>query len=187
MLTSRFDEAFAYARLLHNGQKRKETQIPYVSHLMCVSGLVLENEGTEDQAIAALLHDAAEDQGGQKRLADIRLRFGDPVADIVADCTDTFAKQKGPWKPRKIAYLKSLPHKPKSSLLVSLADKTHNAEAIHCDWLTVGEKIWGRFSASADETLWYYRSLANVFLMTLPGPLANRLERTVSRLEKRYS
>lgn len=182
MLTSRFDEAFAYARDLHNDQRRKQTDIPYVSHLMCVSGLVLENGGNEDQAIAALLHDAAEDCGGFKTLAVIHERFGETVAQIVADCTDSFDEVKGLWKPRKMAYLDKLPMKAKASLLVSLADKTHNSEAIYGDWLTIGEQIWDRFSASREETLWYYRSLANVFLSAYPGGLANRLDRTVKAL-----
>ena len=182
MLTSRFDEAFAYARDLHKEQWRKQTNIPYVSHLMCVAGLVLENGGNEDQAIAALLHDAAEDQGGWDTLGIIRERFGAAVATIVADCTDSFDENKGPWKPRKTAYLEKLPLKAKSSLLVSLADKTHNAEAIYGDWLTIGDHIWSRFSASREETLWYYCSLADVFLSAYPGPLARRLDRTVTAL-----
>ncbi len=182
MLTSRFDEAFAYARDLHNDQRRKQTDIPYISHLMCVAGLVLENGGNEDQAIAALLHDAAEDCGGFETLAVIRERFGEAVAQIVADCTDSYDEQKGPWKPRKVAYLEKLLHKAKNSLLVSMADKTHNAEAIYGDWLTIGEQIWDRFSAPREETLWYYRSLANVFLSAYPSPLAQRLDRTVTAL-----
>jgi len=183
MLTSRFDDAFAYARHLHASQVRKSTTIPYISHLMCVSGLVIENGGNEDQAIAALLHDAAEDCGGWPTLNTIRTRFGDAVAEIVIDCTDSFDDEKGPWKPRKTAYLKKLPHKAQTSLLVSLADKTHNAEAIYNDRLTIGDRIWDRFNAGRDETLWYYRQLADIFLTSMPGLLANRLDRTVSYLK----
>ncbi len=130
MLTGRFDDAFHYAHRLHRSQMRKGTPIPYISHLMTVAALVIEHGGNEDQAIAALLHDAAEDQGGAETLDDIRKRFGDAVAEIVADCTDAWTDPKPDWRPRKEAYLAKLPAKPTPSLLVSLADKTHNAEAI---------------------------------------------------------
>jgi (p)ppGpp synthase/HD superfamily hydrolase len=112
MLTARFDKAFLYAHQLHQGQVRKGTAIPYISHLMTVSALVVEHGGDEDQAIAGLLHDAAEDQGGAERLAEIRAKFGDSVAEIVADCTDAWTEPKPPWRPRKEAYLKALPNKP---------------------------------------------------------------------------
>src|SRR6202165_1818736 len=105
MLTGRYDEAFRYAHELHSNQKRKGTSIPYISHLMIVSALVIENGGTEDQAIGALLHDAAEDQGGTKTLNEVRRRFGDVVAEIVSDCTDAWDDPKPLWKPRKEAYL----------------------------------------------------------------------------------
>jgi (p)ppGpp synthase/HD superfamily hydrolase len=183
MLTSRFDEAFAYARLLHNKQTRKQSQTPYISHLMSVSSLVLEHSGDEDQAIAALLHDAAEDCGGTETLEIIRTRFGEAVAQIVADCTDSYDQIKSPWKPRKLAYISKLPHKPKSSLLVSLADKTHNAECIYSDWLVLGDLVYDRFSVERDETLWYYREMSNIFQAGHPGPLANRLERAVIALK----
>jgi len=101
MLTNRFDEAFRYAHGLHQAQKRKGTSIPYISHLMSVAALVIEHRGNEDQAIAALLHDAAEDQGGAKTLAEIRKRFGEPVAAIVSDCTDAWTEPKPEWRPRK--------------------------------------------------------------------------------------
>jgi (p)ppGpp synthase/HD superfamily hydrolase len=130
MLTERFDGAFRYAHRLPQKQWRKGTSIPYISHLMTVAALVIEHGGDEDQAIAGLLHDAAEDQGGDRTLAEIRAKFGDQVANIVADCTDAWTEPKPPWRPRKEAYLKALPNKPAASLLVSLADKTHNAEAI---------------------------------------------------------
>ena len=134
MLTGRYDEAFRYAHELHSNQKRKGTSIPYISHLMIVSALVIENGGTEDQAIGALLHDAAEDQGGRETLEEIRNRFGDEVAEIVSDCTDSWTEEKPDWQPRKEVYLATLPAKPSRSLLVSLADKTHNAEAILFDY-----------------------------------------------------
>src|SRR3954468_6220979 len=104
MLTKRFDDAFQYAHTLHQEQTRKGTAIPYVSHLLSVAALVIEHGGNEDQAIAALLHDAPEDQGGAKTLADIRVRFGDAVANIVSDCTDSWTEPKLDWRPRKEAY-----------------------------------------------------------------------------------
>ncbi len=146
MLTSRYDEALCYAHELHRAQTRKGTSIPYISHLMTVSALVLEHGGDEDQAIAALLHDAAEDQGGADTLDDVRRRFGGAVADIVSDCTDAWTEPKPEWRPRKEAYLALLPAKPSKSLLVSLADKTHNAEAILFDYLNLGDALWSRFN-----------------------------------------
>ena len=180
MLTERFDEAFRYAHGLHQAQTRKGTQIPYISHLMSVAALVVEHGGNEDQAIGALLHDAAEDQGGEATLAEIRGKFGDPVADIVSDCTDSWVEPKPSWGPRKEAYLAALPNKPMQSLLVSLADKTHNAEAILFDYREIGDLIWRRFTGGADGTRWYYDALAKVFVKAMPGRLTDRLERAVA-------
>lgn len=183
MLTNRFDDAFRYAHELHRAQPRKGTSIPYISHLMAVAGLVLEHGGSEDQAIAGLLHDAPEDQGGAATLAEIRRRFGDTVGRIVADCTDSWAeegKKKAEWRPRKTEYLAKLPHKPRDSLLVSLADKTHNAEAILSDYRVLGDDLWSRFRGGADGTRWYYSSLAGIFTSTLPCPLSDRLRRAVA-------
>lgn len=183
MLTKRFDEAFAFASDLHRGQLRKGTAIPYISHLMAVSALVLENAGDEDQAIAGLLHDAAEDQGGRAVLEVIEQRFGPIVAEIVADCTDAWTDPKPPWRERKQEYLAHLPSKPARSLLVSLADKTHNARAILLDHDVIGPEIWRRFNVGREETLWYYRELSTFFTRALPGCLARELARIVSRLE----
>lgn len=180
MLTARYDEAFRYAHDLHRAQTRKGTSIPYISHLMMVSALVVEHGGSEDQAIGALLHDAAEDQGGAETLKDIRIRFGDAVAEIVSDCTDSWIEPKPEWRPRKEAYLTKLPAKPPQSLLVSLADKTHNAEAILFDYRVMGDPLWGRFNGGAEGTRWYYRSLAEVFSQALPGRLSDRLSRAVA-------
>jgi (p)ppGpp synthase/HD superfamily hydrolase len=147
VLTTRFDDAFRYAHALHQHQLRKGTTIPYITHLMAVAALVVEHGGDEDQAIAGLLHDAAEDQGGAATLAQIRARFGDAVADIVADCTDAWTEPKPPWRARKEAYLRELPSKPPASLLVSLADKTHNAEAIRFDYRVLAMRC-GRASTA---------------------------------------
>ena len=180
MLGERFDDALVFASRLHRCQTRKGSVIPYISHLMSVSALVLEHGGTEDQAIAGLLHDAAEDQGGEATLVVIRDRFGEAVARIVSDCTDTWVEPKPPWRPRKEAYLAGLPGKPPASLLVSLADKTHNARAILGDYRALGDDLWDRFSGGKEGTAWYYRSLADVFSVMLPSRLAREFENTVA-------
>jgi (p)ppGpp synthase/HD superfamily hydrolase len=178
-LSARFDDALVYAARLHRDQIRKGSGIPYVSHLLAVCALVIEHGGSEDQAIAALLHDAAEDQGGEARLNDIRARYGAAVADIVADCTDAWSEPKPPWRPRKEAYLAALPSKPPTSLLVSLADKTHNAGAILADYRVLGDALWDRFTGGREGTIWYYRSLSEVFDQAMPGALAQRLSQAV--------
>jgi (p)ppGpp synthase/HD superfamily hydrolase len=180
MLTSRYDEAFHYAHELHRTQMRKGTAIPYISHLMTVSAIVMEHGGNEDQAIGALLHDAAEDQGGGDTLEEIRRRFGDAVAAIVSDCTDSWGEPKPAWRPRKEIYLAKLAAKPAQSLLVSLADKTHNAEAILFDYRILGDALWDRFNGGAAGTRWYYQSLANILSEVMPGRLSDRLTRATT-------
>jgi (p)ppGpp synthase/HD superfamily hydrolase len=180
MLTSRFDDALHYAHDLHREQTRKGTAIPYISHLMAVSALVMEHGGNEDQAIGALLHDAAEDQGGAETLEEIRRRYGDAVAHIVADCTDAWVEPKPDWRSRKEAYLAKLPTKAAQSLLVSLADKTHNAEAILFDYRTLSDSLWPRFNGGADGTRWYYNALATIFSAVMPGRLSDRLALAVA-------
>ena len=177
MLTDRFDDALAYASRIHRDQRRKGTEIPYVSHLLAVASLTLEHGGNEDQAIAALLHDAAKDQGGAERLADIEARFGPAVARIVHDCTDSWVEPKPDWRPRKEAYLAALAHKAPASLLVSLADKTHNARAIVVDLRCHGTALWARFSGGQEGTIWYHSTLADAFDRHLPGALSDELRR----------
>ena len=186
MITARFQDALVYATRLHAAQLRKGTQIPYVSHLLAVASLVLEHGGNEDEAIAALLHDAAEDQGGQATLDEIRRRFGDNVAQIVDGCTDTTVTPKPPWKERKEKYLAHLPEASPSVLLVSLADKLHNAGAILFDYRVLGDALWSHFNAtSKQDVLWYYRSLVKTFRRTAaPIPVVDELDRVVSELER---
>ena len=183
-LSDRYQQAFRYAADLHAGQERKGNGVPYLAHLMSVSALVLEHGGTEDQAIAALLHDAAEDQGGVPTLEEIRRRFGDVVADIVAACSDSMVQPKPPWRGRKEAYLAKLRHASSSARLVTAADKLHNARAVLRDLREIGDAIWSRFRAGKDGTLWYYRQLADVLGETGPRKLAEELERTVSEIER---
>ena len=191
MLSTRFDQALSYASMIHRIQVRKGSEIPYISHLLGVASLTLEFGGDEDQAIAALLHDAAEDQGGNVRLHDIRVTFGENVERIVRDCSDSLgaekpadaADRKVEWRLRKEAYLLTLPKKPASSLLVSLADKTHNSEAIVTDVHRSGPSVWSRFTGEQDGTIWYYQELLKFFGAKMPEHVS-RLDRAVSEMEK---
>ena len=180
LLSEKFDRALVYASQLHRNQIRKGSGIPYIAHLLSVSSRVLVAGGSEDQAIAALLHDAAEDQGGQPTLDEMRNRFGAAVAQIVADCTDSWVEPKPEWRPRKEAYLTALHTKATTSLLVSLADKVDNAEAILSDYRSIGDALWGRFTGGREGTIWYYRTLSKIFERALPCELTNELSRTVS-------
>ena len=182
MFSDRFDDALAYASRIHRTQTRKGSEIPYVSHLLGVASLAIEAGADEDQAIAALLHDAAEDQGGAARLDDIRKRFGDRVAEIVSDCTDSWTEPKPDWRLRKEAYVSSLGEKPPDSLLVSLADKTHNAATINADLAVHGARVWDRFTGGRDGSLWYYAALAESFRRHLPGPGATRFSAMVDEM-----
>ena len=174
MLSERFDDALTYASSAHRTQVRKGSNIPYVSHLLGVASLALEIGADEDQAIAALLHDAVEDQGGRPRLEDIQTRFGERVAAIVADCTDSWEEPKPEWRQRKEAYIASLAAKHPDSLLVSLADKMHNATAINADLAVHGPAVWDRFTGGQEGSLWYYSELATAFEQRLSGPPAKR-------------
>ncbi len=184
LLTERFEEAVVYALRLHAQQKRKGTEIPYASHLFAVASLVLEDGGDEDQAIAALLHDAAEDQGGRPTLEAIRRRFGDRVAAIVLGCTDSENEPKPPWRARKETYVAHLRNAPRDVLRVSVADKLHNARSILSDLKRHGGGLWSRFSGGRDGVLWYFRSLVTVYQDAGVGFLADELDRVVSEIEK---
>jgi (p)ppGpp synthase/HD superfamily hydrolase len=183
-LTSRFEEAFIYASRLHAKQNRKGTKIPYIAHLLGVTALVLENGGDEDEAVAALLHDAVEDQGGLRTLQEIRRRFGDRVADIVDGLTDTYSFPKPPWRERKITYIDHLRSASPEVRRVSLADKLHNARAILFTLQSEGEKTWGRFHGGKSGTLWYYRTLVSVFQESGSDFLTSELARVVSHIER---
>ena len=184
VLSDRFEQALQFAATTHRSQVRKGSGIPYIGHLLGVCSLVIEDGGDEDEAIAALLHDAAEDQGGEEMLDEIRRRFGDRVATIVAACSDTFESPKPPWRARKGSYLEHLEQQPKSVLRVSLADKLFNARAILRDYLVVGDELWARFQSGRDGQLWYYRELADRFMTLLPGRMAGELATVVDDLEQ---
>ncbi len=179
-----FSKAFADAARFHACQRRKGTGIPYISHPMAVAGLVLENGGGQDEAIAALLHDAAEDCGGEEALAEIRQRFGPEVALIVDGCTDTYEDPKPPWKPRKLAYLERLSKAPASVRLVAAADKLHNARCVLADYRTTGEELWKRFNAPKEEVLWYHRAVTETLRKAGTSPLIEELDRVVTELER---
>jgi GTP pyrophosphokinase len=162
--------------------------VPYLAHVFGVCSLVLEEGGSEAQAIAALLHDVPEDKGGRARLEEIRGRFGDEVATIVEACSDSLAEDsraKESWWPRKRRYLADLNNHGPEALLVSLADKVYNARAILADYRAVGEDVWARFEAGRDGQLWYYRQLVPIYRAAdLRTPLMAELERTVAELEQ---
>ena len=183
-LSTRFEEALVYAVRLHATQCRKGTDIPYVSHLLAVASLVLEAGGTEDEAIAALLHDGPEDQGGLATLQEIHDRFGLRVSEMVAACSDTFEAVKPPWQQRKQQYLDHLVDTSDSVRLVSCADKLHNARAILADYRQHGEILWDRFNANREDILRYYRELARIFVQRGPGQLASELSLVVEQLNR---
>ena len=183
-LTGRFDEAVRYAREAHAEQTRKGSRTPYLAHLLGVASIVLDDGGSEDEAIAALLHDTAEDQGGRPRLDDIRSRFGDAVARIVEDCTDSWETPKKPWAERKGAYAEHARRLSPSSLRVSVADKVHNAYATLRDLRNEGESVWNRFNAAPDDVIAYYQSLVRAYREAGGGKLVDELERIVRGIER---
>ena len=183
-LSYRFEDALLMATRLHANQKRKGTDIPYVSHLLAVASLVLEEGGTEDQAIAALLHDAVEDQGGRDTLERIREEFGEDVAKIVDECTDAYDNPKPEWRKRKENYIVAIAHKSPMARMVSVADKLHNARAILNDYRSIGEELWDRLTGGKDGTMWYYRSLVEAFEAHDKSRIVAELRRVVEEIER---
>jgi (p)ppGpp synthase/HD superfamily hydrolase len=188
-LSPLFHEALVYAATLHREQSRKGTQTPYVAHLLGVASLVLEHGGTEEEAIAALLHDSIEDQGIE-HAPEIQRRFGPAVYAIVAGCSDaavTKGAEKPPWRARKEAYVAHVVQAGASTRLVSAADKLYNARAVLSDYRELGEKLWDRFSGGRDS-LWYYRALVTALREGEEPPglrrLVDELDRVVSELER---
>jgi (p)ppGpp synthase/HD superfamily hydrolase len=183
-LGPRFDRALLYASAAHRDQPRKGTPIPYLSHLLGVASIVLTYRGTEDQAIAGLLHDTVEDCGAEHTPA-IEELFGKAVRDMVLACSDSAVPAggaKADWRTRKEGYLRHVEELDADdpALLVSCADKVHNATAILADLEAEGPPLWTRFPGRhPEDILWYYGALAAFFTLTLPGPLAQRLQATV--------
>jgi (p)ppGpp synthase/HD superfamily hydrolase len=183
-LTERFDEGLRYAREVHGAQKRKGTDVPYIAHLIGVASIVLDDGGSEEESIAALLHDAAEDHGGKTRLEDIRSRFGNDVAKIVEDCTDSWSTPPEAWIERKRKYVAHARTLGGASLRVSAADKVHNTYGILRDLRNIGEQVWDRYSASPDDVLAYYQSLVRAYREAGGGRLVDELERIVRGIER---
>ena len=186
-LGPRFKDALELAISVHEGQVRKGTSIPYAAHLLAVCSLVLTNGGSEEQAIAALLHDALEDHPEKVSSALIEQRFGPRVMEIVTACTDTPADYTGgpkpPWRDRKVAYIDHIRSSGPEGSIVSLADKLDNARAIVSDYRQVGDALWSRFSAGKDEQLWYYRELVAAFQQSgVRSPMLDELECLVNEL-----
>jgi (p)ppGpp synthase/HD superfamily hydrolase len=179
----KFEEALSYSARLHLDQTRKGSDTPYVTHLLAVAAIVGENGGTEDETVAALLHDAPEDRGGRERLEDIRTRFGDAVAEIVDGCTDTYENPKPAWRPRKEAYIAHVAKSSPSIQLVSAADKLHNAWSILADLRALGDELWERFTGGKDGTLWYYRALVDAYAKNSANPVVEELDRVVREIE----
>jgi (p)ppGpp synthase/HD superfamily hydrolase len=183
-LGPRLDRAFRYAAEKHAGQTRKQTAVPYLSHLMAVASLVLEAGGDEDMAIAALLHDVVEDCGGMPRLREVRKQFGTRVAKIVEGCTDSFVEPKPEWVERKKNYVREVKDADAETRLVSAADKLHNVRTILADYRQDGESIWKRFSGKKEGTLWYYRALSDEYRRRNPNRITRELEIAVGELER---
>jgi (p)ppGpp synthase/HD superfamily hydrolase len=185
VLTNRFVEALGYAAELHLHQRRKGKGQPYVGHLLGVAAIVIQHGGGEDEVIAALLHDAVEDQGGLPRLDEIREKFGERVARVVDGCTDSYevSGEKRDWHERKRAYIAKVAHESGDVQLVSAADKLANAREILADYRVEGDAVFSRFQGRKEGTLWYYRALVDVFRKAGPNPLTDELDRVVTELE----
>ena len=184
---TRFESALIYANQVHQGQHRKGTGIPYMAHILGVAAIALEYGASEDEAVGALLHDAAEDGGGEARLAEIRARFGDAVGDIVFGCSDSLVEHpedKLPWRERKEGYLAHVEGASTSVCLVSAADKLHNVRSISRDLRMHGDEVWERFQGKRDGTLWYYEAVADALLRRYHSPLTRDLQREVEELLK---
>jgi hypothetical protein len=189
VFTPRAMRALAYAAHVHRFQRRKATGIPYLAHLISVAALVAEDGGGETEVVAALLHDAAEDHGGEPRLQDIHRRFGSEVESMVRALSDSLGAQDAPkesWRPRKERYLDHLRVEPRAGVLrVSNADKLHNARAILADHRNVGDAVWNRFEGTSEDQLWYYSGLAAIFNDRRgESPLARELTETIRQLEQ---
>jgi (p)ppGpp synthase/HD superfamily hydrolase len=183
-LTERFEEALVFAHQLHRLQVRKSSGVPYIAHLLSVTALVLEAGGSEDEAIAALLHDAVEDQGGAATGEQIRQRFGDIVTEIIDGCTESDTIPKPPWQERKQSYLEHLHNASPAVLRVSLADKLHNARSLLADYYQQGESILTQFKGAKAGTLWFYRSIVRVYQEHSANWQVQELERVVIQLEQ---
>lgn len=184
ILSNRFSEALTYAAELHATQLRKGSGVPYIAHLLGTASIALEYGANEDEAIAALLHDAIEDRGGPTTREAIRRRFGDTVTAIVDGCTDSDETPKPPWRQRKQAYIDRISTASGSVRLVSAADKLYNVRSILKDYRQLGDVVWERFKGGKEGSLWYYRSLVEAFRKAELTPIVEELNRTVLELQQ---
>jgi (p)ppGpp synthase/HD superfamily hydrolase len=183
-LTNKFRKALVYASRLHGGKLRKKTQIPDIGHVIGVTAIALEYGANETEAIAALLHDAAEDAGGRQRLNDIRRKFGPAVARIVDGCTDTYEEPKPPWLERKTQYVRHVRNASVSTKLVSAADKLQNVRSLLRNYRDEGDRLWKRYNCGKEGALWYYRALVGAFSRNRIRSLVRDLDLAVSELER---
>lgn len=182
-LGDKFEQALQFALHIHAGQTRKGSQTPYFAHILGVASLVLEDGGTETEAIAALLHDAAEDGAGQHTLDQIKSQFGDEIAEIVLECSDTLETPKPPWKARKQAHIDHLKTARPESVHVKLADKVHNANNLLRSLHEQSPSIWHDFKGGREGTLWYFREMHAVFSQTHSGYLLDEFARLIFEIE----
>ncbi len=185
-ITDRFRQALDYAATKHAIQTRKASDVPYLSHLLSVCSLVMDNTQDEDVWIAALLHDAIEDQGGELTAVEIEHKFGKRVADLVRGCSEMTAVGDAPrpqWLERKMCYLADLHDSDPAVLLISVADKLHNARSVLSDWLRCGDDVYGRFTRGKSGTHWYYHEIIGCYRRSknVPDHLLRELEETVTR------
>jgi (p)ppGpp synthase/HD superfamily hydrolase len=185
LLSQRFESALVYAFRLHACQLRKDGKTPYISHLLSVTALVLENNGDEDEAIAALLHDAVEDQGGQPTAQYIRQQFGDRVIAIVEGCSEP-TRTVQTWKQRKQAYLDHLQQASAEVCRVSLADKLHNVRSLLLSLQQDGEIVWQRFNSPKANQIWFYQSLSAIYQIRCPSVMTQTFSQLVQQLDLAY-
>ncbi len=183
ILNERIERALIFAASKHAGQTRKGSEVPYITHPVAVALLVHEHGGTENQVVAALLHDTVEDCGGLPVLEEIRERFGEAVADMVRAMTDSLDRERESWRERKQRALDTFTTVGASVRLVAVCDKLHNVRSILADYERIGAQIWERFRGGKEGSLWYYRSLLDALHSDgAPAPFTD-LERAVVRLE----
>lgn len=186
-MTNRFVEAVKLAVRLHRDQSRKGSDVPYISHLLRVAGLVLEFGADEDTAIAAMLHDAVEDQGGLETAARIRKQFGPRVERFVIGCSDSVTgtdQPKRPWRERKESMIACIDDLDPEAQLIIACDKLDNLRSTLKEYPKVGADLWKRFSGGRDGTLWYYRSMIDALREAGGCPLLDELEHAFQRLQQ---
>lgn len=184
-LSRRFEDALEFANQVHAEQKRKDSGAPYFAHVIGVAALVLEDGGSEEEAIAALLHDTAEDQGGQAMLEEVAERFGEKISRIVAECSDTLVSPKPPWQARKEAHIQALHSAQPETIRIMLADKVYNSRNLLRGLLERGEMVWENFKGGRDGTIWYFKQMYAVFSRTRPSSnyLMDEFARNIRRME----